>query len=1156
MSLKPQMWGDLETITFLDIESGLHDSAMLTAMRSGNDDRVSHPASPDVGPPGIASPGVASPDVASSLSGVTHTSTDSALGPSLSRDAQSPPFPNQLRNPQRYEFLGEHGRGGLGRVSRVHDRELGRDVAIKELLSRGTVDEVRFLREVLITARLEHPGIVPVHEAGRWPDGTPYYAMKLVSGRSLRELIAERTTVEQRIGLLHHVIAVADAIAYAHGRNIIHRDLKPANVIVGDFGETIVIDWGLAKDLTSSEESAVDGGPFRTSPSDDLTATGCVLGTPAYMAPEQKRGDTVDQRADVFAIGTMLWELCSLQRTPPTRLRPRHKMLRRAGIDQDLIAILDKALDPVADHRYPHAGALAADLKAFKSGARVAARSYSLPALLAHWTRHHRALALSTFVALAIAITASLLYVRNIAAERDRADTLKEEADAARLNVQASLDKATLDKGQLHLTTDPSATIDDLATYRGADIGRAKQITAEAFGRGVAPMRAVPHTSNVLWTQGMPDGAVLSLGFDGIIVRTSPDGVSTVIARGVSKRSRSSYSPTRHLLAYTCDPSDVCLLDVPRSTVLPVADALRGATAIALSFSSDGNLLAVLSQEGLLRVLDVADPARPAQRLQKVIAQSVDTEFVSDDVVAVGHTTGVELVRLSGPSESFALANIARWATNDDDRRLALATKQGQGVIVQSHPVHVAARADLCRGPVAGLQFIPHRRSVAYACRDGAVGIWDPSRATVEPRAQLEGHADMLATSPSGEYVIAAGGNGIVAVLDLETQLIAYYKGHGFRLTSMSPPSPESPFVVSGDVRGGVRAWPLPPRYAKVAAVAGSALHTAIFDRDASTVVAASWLPELAVSSSSGMRRLAPHERSNGFLARSSDGLMFASYGLQNIIEVWSLETLTRTRVFASGHGSVSDLAFVEGSHDFITAGHDGRLLRWTDSAHPILLAKLDRPLDGFAETSTASIVLSSADGALWRTRSNEPPEVLRSGGSRINRLRAASQQPVVYAGYANGDVVAVDTTSWQLDTILHDAGTVREIALTSNGRTIAVATNDGSLHVGIRLDGKASWASATWSKLAMRARHISMAADGLLLASCTDGTIWLYSTVQQEWLCLFTGTADLGRTTISADGRAAVVLDFEGRMIRIDLDEARTLLEAQRARSQSNLLR
>jgi serine/threonine protein kinase len=261
------------------------------------------------------------------------------------------------RDPDRYEIISEHGRGGLGRVSRAYDRDLGRDVAIKELLSRGNVSEVRFLREALITARLEHPGIVPVHEAGIWHDGTPFYAMKLVSGRPLRDLIAERTTVEARIGLLHHVIAIADAIAYAHGRNIIHRDLKPANVIVGEFGETIVIDWGLAKDLSAaSEPEATDRGPFRTNHDTELTTAGSVLGTPTYMSPEQARGDHVDQRADVFAIGAMLWELCSLQKVPPTDQQLRHRLLRRAGIDRDLITIIDNSLHPDPAQTLPPCG--------------------------------------------------------------------------------------------------------------------------------------------------------------------------------------------------------------------------------------------------------------------------------------------------------------------------------------------------------------------------------------------------------------------------------------------------------------------------------------------------------------------------------------------------------------------------------------------------------------------------------------------------------------------------------------------------------------------------------------------------------------------------------------------------------------------------------
>src|SRR5882757_5972570 len=223
----------------------------------------------------------------SSVPDLTTRRLTRAPAPGTGRAYPRPSAAAQLRDPDRYQILGEHGRGGLGRVSRAHDHDLGRDIAIKELISRGHLSEVRFLREALITARLEHPGIVPVHEAGRWPDGTPFYAMKLVAGRSLRELIAECRTVDERIALLHHVIAVADAIAYAHGRNIIHRDLKPSNVIVGDFGETIVIDWGLAKDLSTTEETAVGGGPFRTTRGEDLTTAGTILGTPTYMAPEQ-----------------------------------------------------------------------------------------------------------------------------------------------------------------------------------------------------------------------------------------------------------------------------------------------------------------------------------------------------------------------------------------------------------------------------------------------------------------------------------------------------------------------------------------------------------------------------------------------------------------------------------------------------------------------------------------------------------------------------------------------------------------------------------------------------------------------------------------------------------------------------------------------------
>ena len=152
----------------------------------------------------------------------------------------------------------------------------------------------RFVREAMVTANLQHPAIVPVYEVGRWPSGEPFYAMKLVRGRALDALIVEATTT--------------------HERGIVHRDLKPANVLVGPYGETVVIDWGLARNL--GERDVASGAPVAPPPADEPGATvaGAVLGTPAYMPPEQAAGAPLDERADVYAIGAILYHVLAGER--------------------------------------------------------------------------------------------------------------------------------------------------------------------------------------------------------------------------------------------------------------------------------------------------------------------------------------------------------------------------------------------------------------------------------------------------------------------------------------------------------------------------------------------------------------------------------------------------------------------------------------------------------------------------------------------------------------------------------------------------------------------------------------------------------------------------------------------------------------------------
>jgi serine/threonine protein kinase len=297
---------------------------------------------------------------------------------------------------ENYEIVGEIARGGIGRIHRAREKHLCRFVALKELLHGTNPDtEARFVREALLTARLQHPSIIPVYEAGCWPSGEPFYTMKLVPGRSLADALEGRA-YEQRIALLPHVLAVAEAIAYAHSQHILHRDLKPSNILVGDLGETMVIDWGLAKDLEARQANSLTESALvrrlelgLRSPDDDdynddsLTVAGSVIGTPAYMPPEQACGAAVDERADVYAIGAILYHV--LAGKPPYEGSNPAQVVRRVAVEppvplsqmhQGIPAILSTIVEvsmarsPLA--RYATADDLADELRRFLSGPTAA----------------------------------------------------------------------------------------------------------------------------------------------------------------------------------------------------------------------------------------------------------------------------------------------------------------------------------------------------------------------------------------------------------------------------------------------------------------------------------------------------------------------------------------------------------------------------------------------------------------------------------------------------------------------------------------------------------------------------------------------------------------------------------------------------------------
>jgi serine/threonine protein kinase/Tfp pilus assembly protein PilF len=293
----------------------------------------------------------------------------------------------------------------------------------------------RFETEALLTASVQHPAVVPVYERGQLPDGRQFYAMKLISGRSLRELIDECKTLADRMALLPNVIAVAEALAHAHSQRIVHRDVKPSNVVVGEFGEALLIDWGVAKNLAADSQEAQLGG---ASPASDRTAVGAIIGTPAYMSPEQAKGLPIDERSDVFSLGATLYHLLA-GRAPyegeTMAILPRVALGDYAPLSEsapdlpgELAAIVNKAMARETSGRYPTARELAEDLRRFQTGQLVLSHSYSARELLFRWARRNKALLVAVAVFLALAAVGAVISVRRIVAERDRANR---EAEAS-----------------------------------------------------------------------------------------------------------------------------------------------------------------------------------------------------------------------------------------------------------------------------------------------------------------------------------------------------------------------------------------------------------------------------------------------------------------------------------------------------------------------------------------------------------------------------------------------------------------------------------------------------------------------------------------------------------------------------------------------------
>ncbi len=318
----------------------------------------------------------------------------STILPKIRIRNEQPEFFHECKT--RYEIIQEIGQGGEGEIFKAIDQDIGRMVALKRLRGQKLLTQasiLRFVEEIRTTGRLEHPNIVPVHDVGVDDKGSYYFIMKLVEGETLESIISRlaagdpdyhhRFGFERRMQIFH---ALLEAVAYAHSKGYIHRDIKPANVMVGAFGETLLMDWGIARQLEEGGEFSKLLDETLESDQEDVrvfeTQTGVVVGTPAYMAPEQTRGQVVDARADIYSLCVLLHEFMTLE----------HYLLDRRTLIDVLVGVTTVPINQAYQSLNPYQDRVPPDISWFiQAGVskEIEARYPSVEAMLARLLRRN-----------------------------------------------------------------------------------------------------------------------------------------------------------------------------------------------------------------------------------------------------------------------------------------------------------------------------------------------------------------------------------------------------------------------------------------------------------------------------------------------------------------------------------------------------------------------------------------------------------------------------------------------------------------------------------------------------------------------------------------------------------------------------------------------